>query len=234
MGQVGFTRSDPGGHWSAMDGNRKIHVERRDIPAMTAAPKETIMINFKHPKSPLLVLACTTAIFAALPVHFDFNAKTGFLHMSPAFALAESENDSDQVSGAGDDGADDHHSDNGSDGGSSDHDSDGDTGASDGGDNGDNGDSSADDGDSDTGNGTDDAGDDAGDDQSGSVDTGPEGNGTAIVKFESTEHSLHAVFADGTSVEIVDGQYERKDAAGNTVEERRATQADADRIVALR
>jgi len=188
------------------------------------------MIDLKHPKSQLLALVCTTAIFAAMPVTFDFGGKDGFVSLKPAFALADSDNDnddgdddsgSDDNSGSDDDSSDD----NGSDNSGSDDDSSDDNGSDDSG--SDDDDSSDDDSDDDNSSG---AGTGAG---SGNGSTS-EGNGTKIVKFESTANSLEAVFADGTKVEIANGRYERKDAAGNTVEERRATQADADRILAMR
>jgi hypothetical protein len=55
-----------------------------------------------------------------------------------------------------------------------------------------------------------------------------------VAKFKSSGSEIEAVFTDGTKVEIENGRYERKNAAGRTVEERRATQADIDQLMALR
>ncbi len=41
-------------------------------------------------------------------------------------------------------------------------------------------------------------------------------------------------YADGSREEIEGGRYERKNAAGRTIEERPATEADIDRLLALR
>lgn len=191
------------------------------------------MFNLKHPKSQLLALVCSTAILAALPVTFEIGGKDGFVSMKPAFALADSDNDSgsDDSDGGSDDDNSGSGDDSGSDHSGSDDDSDDDNSGSD-----DSDDDSSGSGHSSDDDGSDD--DNSSDDNSSGSGAGngstTEGNGTKIVKFESTSNSLEAVFADGTKVEIANGRYERKDAAGNTVEERRATQADADRILALR
>lgn len=60
------------------------------------------------------------------------------------------------------------------------------------------------------------------------------GNGGSVVKFETYANGLEVTFSDGSKIEIENGRYERKNTAGRTVEERRATQADVDQLLALR
>lgn len=84
--------------------------------------------------------------------------------------------------------------------------------------------------DSDQNSGSDDGPDhDLNDDNGGSA-----GASGTVVKIEVTGTHIEVRYADGTKEEITGGRYERKNAAGRTVEERAATQADFDRLNALR
>lgn len=59
-------------------------------------------------------------------------------------------------------------------------------------------------------------------------------DGATVRKIEVSASSVEVTYADGTKEEIENGRYERKNPAGRTVEERPATQADVDRLLALR
>ena len=59
------------------------------------------------------------------------------------------------------------------------------------------------------------------------------GQGATVVKAERSAGGVEVVFSDGTKVEIDAGRFERKDAAGRTVEERAATRADLERLRGL-
>jgi hypothetical protein len=52
----------------------------------------------------------------------------------------------------------------------------------------------------------------------------------AAARVEIGANGIEVVYSDGTKEEIENGRYQRKDAAGRTVEERPATQADIDRL----
>lgn len=52
------------------------------------------------------------------------------------------------------------------------------------------------------------------------------------VKVERSANEIEVRYSDGTKEEIEYGRYERKNAAGRTVEQRPATQADIDRLSA--
>ena len=65
--------------------------------------------------------------------------------------------------------------------------------------------------------------------------TGTGGSGTlTLAKIEVSATGVEVVYSDGSREEIENGRYERKNAARRTVEQRRATQADLDRLLALR
>ena len=68
---------------------------------------------------------------------------------------------------------------------------------------------------------------------SGSLDTATRESDPNIIKTEVEGNGIEVTYADGTKEEIENGVYERKDAAGRTVEERPATQADIDRLAAV-
>lgn len=81
----------------------------------------------------------------------------------------------------------------------------------------------------------DDDDDDDDDDSSGTGGTtGGTGGGSGVQKIEVSSAGVEVTYSDGTREEIENGRYERKNAAGRTVEERPATQADIDRLLALR
>ena len=84
--------------------------------------------------------------------------------------------------------------------------------------------------------GGDDGSDDDGSDDSSSSDgsTGGSGDGSGVTKIESSSAGIEVTYADGSREEIEGGRYERKNAAGRTIEERPATEADIDRLLALR
>lgn len=64
--------------------------------------------------------------------------------------------------------------------------------------------------------------------------TGTPGGTPTVTKVESAGRSIEVSYSDGSREEIEHGRYERKNAAGRTVEERRATAADRARLSALR
>ncbi|MCB2125521.1 MAG: hypothetical protein H6897_15210 [Rhodobacteraceae bacterium] len=85
------------------------------------------------------------------------------------------------------------------------------------------------------GHGSDDDSGDDGDDSSGSGGTtGGAGGGSDVTKIEVSSSGMEVTYSDGSREEIGNGRYERKNSAGRTVEERQATQADIDRLLALR
>ena len=67
----------------------------------------------------------------------------------------------------------------------------------------------------------------------GALDTATRDSNPGVVKTEVEGNSIEVTFADGTKEEIENGVYERKNAAGRTVEERPATQADFDRLAGI-
>jgi len=70
----------------------------------------------------------------------------------------------------------------------------------------------------------------------GGDDDRPGGGGTPggkVVKVEQSGRNIEVVYANGVKEEIEHGRYERKNAAGDTVVERPATQADRRRLQAL-
>ena len=152
----------------------------------------------------LLSSSCLVAAFAAAPLSLSFDAGTG-LHLDASIAHARGGD-----SGGSDDGAD--------------HDS----------------------GDDHGGRGTDRSDDDRTDDHNrrGGTDTAPgKASGKAptkatsadgVSRVERSARGLEVTFDDGSKVEISNGRYERKTAAGRTVEQRRATQADVNALLSAR
>ena len=174
----------------------------------------------------LLSSSCLVAAFAAAPLSLSFDAGTG-LHLDASIAHARGGD-----SGGSDDGAD---HDSGDDHGGSDSDS----GGSDDG-------AGHDSGDDHGGRGTDRSNDDRTDDHNrrGGTDTAPgKASGKAptkatsadgVSRVERSARGLEVTFDDGSKVEISNGRYERKTAAGRTVEQRRATQADVNALLSAR
>lgn len=169
--------------------------------------------------SRLMLTLCAAALLGVAPFHLSLDPATGLFGLTSAVALADGGSD-DKGGDSSDDGA-----------GHDANDDSGGSGSDDGTDDQGSGDHSSDDG----------AGHHAGGDDSlpgGSTDDGSAGGGSAggvtVVKFESNRRAMEVVFSDGTKEEITDSHYERKDAQGRTVEERPATQADVDRLWALR
>lgn len=200
----------------------------------------------------LLLLGGASTAFTVAPVTLSLKDGPALLSLKPAFALAEKgrgggdddhDDDHDDDSGDDDDSHDDDDDDDDGDQSDSDHGSDDDDDEDD-----DSDDDSDDDDDDDSDD--DDSADDDDDDNSGQGrgrGRGRGGNDTAgggtgggsgapvrIVKFETGENSLEVTLSDGSKVEIENGRYEYKDPSGNTLVERRATQADVDKWMALR
>ncbi|MDZ4095988.1 MAG: hypothetical protein U1D35_13900, partial [Paracoccaceae bacterium] len=169
--------------------------------------------------------AYTTAVIAAMPLTFDFNTKTGQIALKASVALADSDNDgheekdrdskdSKEHNSKGHDSKDSKgHDDNGSDDDSNDHNGSDDNGADDNG-----------------------SGDDSNDDNStdARADGGNGASGALVAKYETSRNGIEVSFIDGSRIEIRNNRFERKDTAGRTIEERRATQADIDALTALR
>lgn len=61
----------------------------------------------------------------------------------------------------------------------------------------------------------------------------PSDGPVTAIKIERSTAGIEVSYSDGTREEIENGRYERKNAAGRTVEQRPATQADIDRLAAL-
>ena len=74
--------------------------------------------------------------------------------------------------------------------------------------------------------------DDRGNDDRGGKDGGRGGNG-GVVKVEQQGRNIEVTFANGVKVEIEGNRYERKNRAGDTVVERRATAQDRARLEAI-
>lgn len=156
----------------------------------------------------LAALLGTTAFFAASPVTVQLDGVSALPQFTLSAALAS----------GGDDGG------NGGDGGGND-----DRG---GGDNGKGGDDRDDGGDDDSSDDDDDDDDDG--TKGGSTGGGSPTDGAGqVTKIETSASGIEVTYADGSKEEIENGRYERKNAAGRTVEERPATQADLDRLSAL-
>ncbi|WP_413872638.1 hypothetical protein [Albidovulum sp.] len=181
----------------------------------------------------LAIMLGTAALLAAMPVKFGFGTDSGLIPVKAAQALAKG--------GSDDSGGDD----NGGGGHGNDDNGDDDNGGDDNGGNSGGDDDGSDSGDDDgsTGSGDDDGSDSGDDDGStGSGDdssssdgsTGGTGDGSGVTKIESSSAGIEVTYGDGSREEIEGGRYEMKNAAGRTVEERPATQADIDRLLALR
>jgi hypothetical protein len=83
----------------------------------------------------------------------------------------------------------------------------------------------------------DDDDDDSSDDGSSTGDgtsSGTVGDGATVVKLEVSASGIEVTYSDGSREEIENGRYEAKDSSGRTIVERAATQADIDRLNALR
>ncbi|OYX42343.1 MAG: hypothetical protein B7Z02_12440 [Rhodobacterales bacterium 32-67-9] len=180
-------------------------------------------ITFKSGR--LAVMLGTAAFIVALPFHMTFDKAEGIIAVKASQAFAKS----------GDDDGDDDHS--GSGGGDDDDDDNSGSGSDDDDDDDSSGSGSSDDSDDD-----DDSSDDSSDDDSSSSSssggtssgsTDGANGGVTVSKIEVSSSGVEVRYSDGTKEEIENGRYERKNAAGRTVEERRATQADLDRILSL-
>lgn len=66
--------------------------------------------------------------------------------------------------------------------------------------------------------------------RSATARAGGSGPGLSVVKIERSSSGLEVSYSNGVREEIENGRYEMKNAAGRTVLERRATQADVDRM----
>ncbi|MDT8856226.1 hypothetical protein RNZ50_14590 [Paracoccaceae bacterium Fryx2] len=69
---------------------------------------------------------------------------------------------------------------------------------------------------------------------SGGAHHQPGMGGKRVAKVEVSARGIEVEYRNGSKEEIENGIYERKNAANRTVEERPATQADIDRLMALR
>lgn len=173
-------------------------------------------------KTRLLPLLCTTALFALAPLTVTFDTATGAIAVKDTIALAKKGSDDrggDDRGGDRDDDYDDDRDD--------DHDDDRDD------DNDDDRDDDRDDDSHHRSGGHDDSRHSS-DDKSVRGSTGG-GNGSpvSVVEVERYANGIEVRYSDGTKESVENGRYERKNSAGRTVEERRATQADANRLMAL-
>lgn len=178
-------------------------------------PKDLILTSAR------LVLAAS--LFAAAPYGLSYDPASGLIALEKSLAMARDGN-----RGGGDDnGGDDDHGRGGDDDRDDDHsggddDDDDDNGGSD--DRGGRGRG----GDDDRGRGGDDDGDD---DHSGRNDDGDDrGRGQARGRGDDDDSGIEVTLSDGSRIEIEDGRFERKDAAGRTIEERPATRRDYARL----
>lgn len=165
---------------------------------------------------PMVALA---ALFVAMPLGLQFNPATGGLTVTDSVAHARRGADDTHIDdhggrGRGRDDRGGHHGLGHDDSRDDDHD-----------DHGRRGHSVDDDGDDDhRGHGK----------RRGGRGTGTPGGTPTVTKVESAGRSIEVSYSDGSREEIEHGRYERKNAAGRTVEERRATAADRARLSALR
>lgn len=172
---------------------------------MTMQPRFTVTA----PRLTLMI--ALAAILAAQPWSVRFDPASGSFALSSGAALADSDGE-DHDDDRDDDSDDDH-----------DDDRDGDHGDDDGRDD-DHDDHGSDDGNDD--NGT--------DDDEIVIIPGGEGSPSAVSRIEISSDGIEVTYSDGSREEVESGVYERKDTTGRTVEERPATQADLDRLNALR
>jgi len=171
------------------------------------------MHDMKRLATRLLATTALGGLLVAAPVALEIDAQSGVIAVAPAVALAK---DGEDNSGSGSD-----NSGSGS-GSGSDRDRDDDRSGSN---------SGSDDDDHDnSGHGSDD--DDRDEDEDHAGRHGGNDDDDRGPKVEIFGDNIEITFADGTREEIENGVYERKNAAGRTVEERRATQADIDRLTA--
>ncbi|SEN74470.1 hypothetical protein SAMN04488103_107109 [Gemmobacter aquatilis] len=209
----------------------------------------------------LALLLGTAAMLAAAPVSLQFNPASGAFALKPAMALARGGNDdgpghdaNDDRGGdrnddrndddSHDDGDDDSHDDDGTDDRNDDDSNDDDShdGTDDDSNDDLNDDDSNDDGPGDDLN--DDDSDDglADDSDDDSVSTGPTkgkslialAGARKVAKVEVSRRGIEVTYRNGSKEQIEGRWYERKDKTGRTVEQRLATQADIDRLNALR
>jgi len=180
--------------------------------------QEMTQVNVKP--SRLLLLLGATTLAAMAPVQIARCSGVGLFGLELSLAHAKGGADDKggddhggQRSGSDDHGRDDH---GGDDRGNDDHGSD------------DHGGRSRDDSSSHHR-----GGDDARARRAGATGTGGSGIVT-LAKIEVSATGVEVVYSDGSREEIENGRYERKNAARRTVEQRRATQADLDRLLALR
>jgi hypothetical protein len=197
----------------------------------------------------LLTTCAIATALATTPYVPSFDLSSGF-HLDPSHAYAkdgedddDDDGDSGSNSGSGGGGSDDDDDDgdsgsnSGSGGGGGDDDDDDDHSGS--GSSGSDDDDDDDDDDRSSSSGGDDD-DDDGDSSSSRSTGGSTGGGSAssdgsvrVVKIERTTSGVEVRYSDGTKEEIENGRYERKNAAGRTIEERPATGADISRLRAL-
>lgn len=152
----------------------------------------------------LTLMIALAATLAAQPWSVRFDPASGSFALSSGAALADS--DGEDHDDDRDDDSDDDHDDHGSD-----------------------------DGNDDNGTDDDDSRDDNGrDDDEIVIIPGGEGSPSAVSRIEISSDGIEVTYSDGSREEVESGVYERKDTTGRTVEERPATQADLDRLNALR
>lgn len=172
--------------------------------------------------SRLAILIGMSGAFAVGPLGISFTADG----LSLAAPAAVAKGDSSGPGGGGDDGGD--HDSGDDDGGDDDDGDDGDDDHSGhgGGDDDDDHDDYDDEDDDD-----DDGDNHGGRTTGGTASSTPEGG---AVKIEISRRGIEVLYANGVKEEVEGGRYELKDTAGRTVVERPATQADVDRLQALR
>ena len=185
------------------------------------------------PNRPALAAAVAFA-FGVLPYSLVLDAE-GSLHLEPSFAHADQGGGNDGPGGDDDDDDRDDEDNSGPGGGDDDDDED-------------------DDDDDDEDDDEDDDDDGPDEDDGEGVEGGPAGgeaqgagcrNGSggargscntarsAIVRIEASPSGIEIRYADGTRERIRQGRYQRRDAQGRVVENRRATGADVSRLRAL-
>lgn len=179
-------------------------------------------ITFKSGR--LAVMLGTAAFIIALPFHMTFDKAEGTIAVKASQAFAKSGDDDGDDDNSGSGGGDDDDDDN-SGSGSDDDDDDDDDNSS--------GSDSDDDDDSSDDSSSDDSSSSSSSGGTSSSSTDGSNGSVTVSKIEVSSAGVEVRYSDGTKEEIENGRYERKDAAGRTVEERPATQADLDRILSL-
>ncbi len=176
------------------------------------------MHDMKRLGTQLLATTALGGLLVAAPVALEIDAQSGVIALAPTVALAKDGEDN-SGSGSGSDRDRDRDDDrSGSNSGSDDDDRSGSNSGSD------------DDDHDNSGHGSDD--DDHDEDEDHAGRHGGDDDDDRGPKVEIFGDNVEITFADGTKEEIENGVYERKNAAGRTVEERPATQADIDRLMA--